>query len=116
LLPLGIDSKGVIRWITDFERSAGFEKSAREKKTKEGEEPRTKKCADADPGKAPASLVDFGVLGADSRDTAAFDVPTAGVPTYLLAGALLGAASLVASGFCLTGSVSGPAMSPSNLM
>src|SRR5580704_5647301 len=43
---------------------------------------------------------------------AAFDVPTAGVPTYLFAGAL-GAASLLGCGFCLTGSFSGPAMSTS---
>src|SRR5256885_5467002 len=41
---------------------------------------------------------------------AALDVPTAGVPTYLVASPLLAADVFAASGFGLAESVSGPAM------
>jgi hypothetical protein len=44
-------------------------------------------------------------------DAAAFDVPTAGVPTYFVASTAALAAGFAASGFGLTLSVSGSAMS-----
>src|ERR1700687_924101 len=47
---------------------------------------------------------------ANPAEATAFDVPTAGVPTYLVASPPPAAAVLAASGFGFTGSVSGPAI------
>jgi len=61
--------------------------------------------AKKDAPSAPANkYVGTPAVGTSKAAAAAFEVPTAGVPTYLLAGAL--GASFFASGFCGTGSVS----------
>src|SRR5207249_5782297 len=83
------------------------------KKTKEGDEPCAKKCRDS----THTSRRRFRLISLGSGPTvakppaaAALDVPTAGVPTYLVASPLPVADVFAASGFGLAESVSGPAM------
>src|SRR6266436_6622822 len=69
LLPLGIDTQGVVRGVADLEYGGGFEERTGKEKTKEGDEPRAQKSSDSNPHETPPPLVDFTRLGAGSRQT-----------------------------------------------
>jgi hypothetical protein len=62
LLPFRIYAQCVIRGIANLEDSGRFKQSARQEKTKEGEEPRGEKTCDATPNKATAMFIDFARL------------------------------------------------------
>jgi hypothetical protein len=59
LLPLRIYAQCIVRGIANLEDSGRFKQSARQEKTKEGEEPRGQKTCDATPNKATAMFIDF---------------------------------------------------------
>ena len=84
LLPLRIHAQRIVRGIADFENGGRFEKRARQKKTEKRDKPGAKETRDGAPHQTPPALVHSLVAGptvARPAAAAAFEVPTAGVPT-----------------------------------
>lgn len=70
LLPLRIDTKRVVRGITDLERSARLEQGARQEEAEKRQEPRDQERRDADPCQSTAALIDFFILRSDRGNAA----------------------------------------------